>query len=806
MSTNSESGIDTAARWMLNLLGGFELRAMAGDERVAVPGRRERLLLSYLAMSPNGRRSRSKLAVVLWGDTGARETVLDNLRTCLWALRKVIGDVKHDVIASDGDDIVLNLSAFEVDALTFRTLAAREAAGDLEVAANLYRGELLGGLEIEGEQFESWLRTERTSYQEQIKDVLLRLMAKLDEAGETKRAIESGLRMLQLDPLHEAAARRLMRLYAGSDRRTAAIQVYRELVERLREELDVEPQAETQCVYEEVRGSSETVRQPSAAPPGPMHSVPNAYVRPGTTPLPGGNAVRRRAAATVLAVALLTVCIGGAYWYWREIPRSASTSAAAHAISIVVLPLANLSGDPAQEFFSDGMTEEITAALVKVPNLRVVARTSAFQFKGQGRDIRGVAQSLGATHVLEGSVRKDGSRVRISAQLILAGTGTHLWTKNYDRELTDLFAVQDEIAHAIAVALQIPLGLPREQSLVATGFDDAQLYEQYLRARTLVHVRGHRELMTAAALLEQVVAEAPGYAAAWATLAYAYNFIPNFDPFWFSGDVEGIRRAAGAALPKAEAAARRAIELDPNLADGYAQLALALDGRGRFAEAEDLYIKALALDPNNPDALHLYSRLLAGVGSLKKSLEMRQHLRTLDPFVPVYNSVTAWLLWLDGQTEAAIALHQPTPSLHRGYGLPRLLAAEGLYQEAADVVRTIPQGTFLPGTVEEAERLLRSAPAQVASPEALPRLGLLDFVYLHIGAPDRILDFYEAGADAGYTVSILYAFLWHPSYAFLRNTERFKTLMHDIGAVDYWRARGWTELCQARGDQNFTCR
>jgi len=803
MSTNSESGIDSAARWMLNLLGGFELRAMVGDERVAVPGRRERLLLSYLALSPNGRRPRSKLAVVLWGDTAARETVLDNLRTCLWALRKAIGDVKHDVIASDGEDIVLNLSAFEVDALTFRTLATRESAGDLEVAANLYRGELLGGLEIESEEFESWLRAERTAYREQIKDVLLRLMAKLDEAGETKRAIESGLRMLQLDPLHEAAARRLMRLYAGSDRRTAAIQVYREVAERLRKELDVKPQAETDCVYEEVRGSSET-GQPSAAPPRAIPPVPNSHVRPRTQLL-GGKSVRRLAAATVLAVALL-IGVSGAYWYWPQIPRPASTYAPAHAISIVVLPLANLSGDPAQEFFSDGMTEEITAALVKVPNLRVVARTSAFQFKGQGRDIRGVAHSLGATHVIEGSVRKDGTRVRISAQLILADTGTHLWTENYDRELTDLFAVQDEIAHAIAVALQIPLGLPREQSLVATGFDDAQLYEQYLRARTLVHVRGHRELMTAAALLEHVVAEVPRYAPAWATLAYAYNFIPNFDPSWFSGDVEGMRRAADSALPRAEAAARRAIELDPNLADGYAQLALALDGRGHLAEAEDLYAKALALDPNNPDALHLYSRLLAGVGQLKQSLAMRQHLRTLDPFVPVYNSVTAWLLWLNGETETAIALHQPTPSLHRGYGLPRLLAAEGRYQEAADVVRTIPEGTFLPGTVEEAERLLRSAPAKVASPESLPGLGLLDFVYLHVGAPDRILDFYEAGADAGYTVSILYSFLWHPSYAFLRDTERFKTLMQDIGAVDYWRARGWTQLCQPRGDRDFTCR
>src|SRR5258706_121723 len=123
------------------------------------------------------------------------------------------------------------------------------------------------------------------------------------------------------------------------------------------------------------------------------------------------------------------------------------------------LRLANMSGDASQEFFSDGMTEEITSALAKVPDLRVVARTSAFQFKDEKKDMRAVGQALGATHLIEGSVRKEGNRVRITAQLIEAEDGTHIWTENYDRELTGVFAVQEDIATAIAGALRTPLGL-----------------------------------------------------------------------------------------------------------------------------------------------------------------------------------------------------------------------------------------------------------------------------------------------------------------------------------------------------------
>ena len=240
-------------------------------------------------------------------------------------------------------------------------------------------------------------------------------------------------------------------------------------------------------------------------------------------------------------------------------------------ISIAVLPFVNLSSDKEQEFFSDGMTEEITSALAKVPSLRVVGRTSAFQFKGENKDLRAIGQSLGASHLIEGSVRKDGNQVRITAQLIKADDGTHLWTESYDRELKGIFAVQEDIAQAIAVALRVPLGLKQGDTLVRNRTDDLESYQQYLRARALVRARA---VSDAIAILEPLVARNPDYAPAWAMLAHAYSLAPTYTPVYRAGSVEEARRFIQSAFDKGEVAARKAIELDSRFALGYAVLAL----------------------------------------------------------------------------------------------------------------------------------------------------------------------------------------------------------------------------------------
>lgn len=273
----------------------------------------------------------------------------------------------------------------------------------------------------------------------------------------------------------------------------------------------------------------------------------------------------------------------------------------AGAISIAVLPFANVSADASQDFFSDGMTDEIAGALAKVPDLRVVARSSAFQFKGQNQEARAMGQALGATHLIEGSVRQLGNRVRITAQLIQAGNGLQIWSENYDRELTDVFAIQEDIARAITTSLRMPLGLKPGENLVNNRRIDPESYKQYLRARAFIQGRSLRSsLADAATLLEQVVGGNPDYAPAWAQLALAYALTPGFSNSSNGATADRLRRIVEASLPKAEQAARRAIALDANLAEAYLSLARVMQTRGKYLQAEEFYSKALALDPNNP--------------------------------------------------------------------------------------------------------------------------------------------------------------------------------------------------------------
>jgi TolB-like protein/Tfp pilus assembly protein PilF len=479
------------------------------------------------------------------------------------------------------------------------------------------------------------------------------------------------------------------------------------------------------------------------------------------------------------------------------------------AISIAVLPFVNLSSDKEQEFFSDGMTEEITSALAQLPDLRVVARTSAFQFKNQSQDLRMVGQSLGATHLIEGSIRRAGDRIRITAQLIRADDGSHLWADNYDRELKDVFAIQEDIAQAIAGALRVPLGLKKGESLVRNATSDVNSHEQYLRAKALVRSRGGsrgaKPLADAAILLEQLVNRDPNYAPAWALLAEAYTTLPDYVSAFASGDVEELHRVVKASLPKAEAAARRAIELDPKSGDGYLNLGFTQATRFQWLAAEELYSKALMLDPDNPEGLHRYGNLLAAVGRIKDSLAMRQRLQQLEPFVPTFSANTAAILWVNGQDDAAIAMLKALPEAARAFYLAKIYAAAGRFKEAAENMQEIHSDNFPVAMVEDAVRLLRAAPAAANSPRSLPRLGELGFIYPNVGAPERLLEFHEGNVEAGYSDALNIGMLWRSSYATVRKTERFKTYARKAGLVEYWRAKGWPEFCHPTTGDNFAC-
>jgi tetratricopeptide (TPR) repeat protein len=402
-------------------------------------------------------------------------------------------------------------------------------------------------------------------------------------------------------------------------------------------------------------------------------------------------------------------------------------------------------------------------------------------------------------------VRKAGTRLRITAQLINAGSGVSIWTDNYDREYSDVFAVQEDIATAIAGALRMPLGLKPSERLVNNRTNDFQAYENFLRVRMTGALA--RNLPNAHVILEQAIARDPNFAPAWASLAGAYRARGNVATRQ-SASVDEVRQVAQSWLDKAEMAARKTIELDPRLASGYGELATVQHRRGKWMEAESLYVQALAIDPDEPETLQGYSGLLMNIGRLEDALRMRESLLRLEPFVLIYNYVTAVTMHINGEDARAKSILEAIPpnllSYNRNYALATLYAAEGQYAKAADTLLLI-NAQVPPSAVEEAARLLRTAPAKTLTPKDLPALQAeLNFVYAHIGALERVMEYPERVVRVGNMGGGLYL-IWDPLYAPLRKTERFKKLMRDAGIVGYWRAKGWPDRCRPVGADDFVC-
>ncbi len=287
-------------------------------------------------------------------------------------------------------------------------------------------------------------------------------------------------------------------------------------------------------------------------------------------------------------------------------PRAAPEAAA--TASVAVLPFSDLSPGRDQEYFCDGVAEEILNALCCVAGLRVAARTSSFQFRHVALDVRAIGQRLGVTHVLEGSVRKAGDRLRVTVQLVEVDGGYHLWSERYDRGLADVFEIQDEIAQKVALALRGVLSeaLRRGQRQAATR--NVEAYDYYLRGRQFFYQARRRGMEYARQMFERALALDPGYALAWAGLADCSSWLAP----WWGNDPEEIRRG--------EEASRRAVELAPGLAETHASRGQSLVLARRFAEAEEEFQTALRLQPGLFEALYFYARAcfaqgrLAGVG------------------------------------------------------------------------------------------------------------------------------------------------------------------------------------------------
>ena len=350
---------------------------------------------------------------------------------------------------------------------------------------------------------------------------------------------------------------------------------------------------------------------------------------------------------------------------WRSsggihLPEAALTPASLP--SIAVLPFANLSADKENEYFSDGLAEDIIDALTKLPGLRVIARASAFAFRGKDVDVSEIGTKLKVATILEGSVRKAGRRIRVTAQLIKAADQSHLWAEHYDREMTDVFAIQDEISQAIVEKLRVRLaGGP----LVKRHTENVEAYNLFLRGRYCILRMTPESLAKGKEYLEQAIALDENYALPYTGLAEYYWA----SAFW--GLMVGSE-----AVPRAKSAALAALKLDDTLAEAHAQLGVAM-GIGDFdwVGAEQEFQRALELNPASPIIHFYYDYCLRPMGRLDEALSELQRASELDPLSARYNACLGYLYDLTGQHDLAIAQHRRAMDLDPGMYMPHFLLA-----------------------------------------------------------------------------------------------------------------------------------
>jgi adenylate cyclase len=447
--------------------------------------------------------------------------------------------------------------------------------------------------------------------------------------------------------------------------------------------------------------------------------------------------------------------------------------------SIAVLPFENLSDDKNNAYFSDGVTEEILNALAQIPNLKVAARRSAFQFKGNDLDLRKIGHLLGVAHILEGSLQKAGDQVRINVQLVDVQNGLQTWSEKYDRKLDNVFAVEDEIAKAIATKLRVQLTGGAGQPLVVDSTNNPQAHELYLRGLTLLAARGPG-LLQASDSFQQAVRLDANYAQAWGALALTELLLPSYQLDSFE-----------AALPRGESAAQRALSLDPNTASAHVAVGLANTIRFRWPEADQAFRRALALAPEDAEAINQYAQFLSTVGQLEPALHEIVRAQQLDPLSPIIGVVHAGALdslRRDGAAEAQI---KKTLAAYPEFRAAQAWAAaqyieRKMYREAEAALRASgklngqngdAKASLARGIADPAQRA-----AAVNSLETSPDNDdirqdpiLYAFYLISLGEHRRALDQLELYADKHN--SAFAGWLWNRGFDPLRNEPRFKAVL-----------------------------
>jgi TolB-like protein/DNA-binding SARP family transcriptional activator len=563
-------------RLAIGLLGPFEVKR--GDGQPLRLPKKAQALLAYLVMHRGRPIPREQLATLLWGNSPT-EQARQSLRQCLAALRNTLGAEASEPIVADTASVLLAPSGrWAIDVAAFEAVCQSKSVADLERASALCRDEFLAGLQIPVEPFNDWLTLERHRLTSLRLGLLQRLAQGRAEAGDAEGAIAAARQLNALDPLREDGQRLLMLLLAASGNRSAALKQHECCTQVLREELGIAPDADTERLAEAIRaGRPISSASREAAPPAP---TPPAAVGATSAGLP--------------------------------LPDKPS---------IVVLPFANLSGDAGQDYFVDGLVEDITVALGRESWLFVIASPSAFALRDRVADLREIAAKLGVRYVLRGSVRRDGNRVRIVVQLTDAASGAHVWSDRLEDEVDNVFAMSDRLMTQVAALIGPALRSVEGERAQRKPTGSLTAFDLYFRAlpRFRNSLADNQEALR---LLDRAIALDPSYAAAYGFAARCYQFqklmgwVPPNDPRL----VEGVRLS------------HRAAELGRNDSEALWMAGLALvQLAGEINHGPALIDRSLTLNPNSANAWTSSCLARTYLGDCDTAIDHFHRSRRLNP-------------------------------------------------------------------------------------------------------------------------------------------------------------------------------
>ena len=450
--------------------------------------------------------------------------------------------------------------------------------------------------------------------------------------------------------------------------------------------------------------------------------------------------------------------------------------------SIVVLPFVNMSSDQEQEYFSDGISEELLNLLSRIPELRVISRTSAFSYKGKDIKATEVARELNVAYILEGAVRKAGNRIRITAQLIEARSDTHLWSETYDRTLDDIFQIQDELAEAVTSGLKVTLlGAVSEPRTT-----EPEVYSLYLQGRYFNNLRDNESLQKAQLAFEQALAADPDYAPAWIGLSMTYGFqFRNRE----RGKEEGLKLAMQAA--------KKGLEIDDSLATGWSTLAyLKRSYEWDWAGAQAAIEKALALEPNNVNVLGAAASLSNTFGDTPKSIELFEQIIERDPLdLGASRALAQRYLMQDRMDEALEIFHRVQtvnpdyPNIDIDIGKTHILMGDAT--RALEIFEHVPPGRLK--VIFEALAhisLNQETEAQELLNEYIEKYAVsnpfgMAVIYAWRGENDPAFEWLEKAYQQRFEVLVF--ILGNPWLKSLHSDPRFAAFLEQMGLLEYWK-------------------